>query len=434
MTIRFKLFSEAYQEVLNAVFIQKRTGSRRAAPRDCRRAGPGGGPGGPEVRRALTFSPDGVLFVGDNVGGAVFAYPIGKGTAPTGSTPPLEVDNINARVAEALGVTANEITINGMAVHPVTQDVYLSVSRGFGQGLLPAVVRVSPDGAVSNVDLTALHATEYKITDAPGPDQHFRDRAKDWVVPGPVKYDAKAQIPMRTLTIVDMKYHNGELFVSGISNEEFASTLRRIPYPFTGRASESKVRIYHIAHTRYETRAPIRAMQFGLVDGQDTLIAAYTCSPLVLIPVAELKDGAKVTGKTIGDMGNGQPLSMFPVKMYGKDALFVTNAGHGPRMIPLDGLAKPSPTLPSTPQRLPVGPVARVPDGSGGQVRDVRRVVAARRPAQRQVPVSLTRDADSGSLNLEALPITPLPMKLDQIWSEFDFNGGGPEVTLKDTE
>ena len=384
---------------------------------------------------ALTFSPDGVLFVGDNVGGAVFAYPVGKGTVPKGSTPPLEVDSINARIAEALGVTANEIAINGMAVHPVTQDVYLSVSRGFGQGLLPAVVRVSPDGMISDVDLTALHATEYKITDAPGPDQHFRDRAKDWVVPGPVKYDAKAQIPMRTLTIVDMKYHNGELFVSGISNEEFASTLRRIPYPFTGRASESKVRIYHIAHTRYETRAPIRAMQFGLVDGQDTLIAAYTCSPLVLIPVAELKDGAKVTGKTIGDMGNGQPLSMFPVKMYGKDALFVTNAGHGPRMIPLDGLSK---AVAYTPVNSPKGyPSDLSPEYPMGPVGKSVMFVGSSLHADRlndKFLVSLTRDAASGSLNLEALPITPLPMKLDQIWSEFDFNGGGPEVTLKDTE
>ena len=384
---------------------------------------------------ALTFSPDGVLFVGDNVGSAVFAYPIGKGTAPAGFTPPLEVDSINARIAEALGVSANEITINGMAVHPVTQDVYLSVSRGFGQGLLPAVVRVGPDGAISNVDLAALHGTEYKITDSPGPDQHFRDRAKDWVVPGSAKYDAKAQLPMRTLTIVDMKFHNGELFVSGISNEAFSSTLRRIPFPFTGRASESKIRMYHIAHTRYETRAPIRAMQFGTIDGQDTLIAAYTCSPLVLIPVADLKDGAKVTGRTIGDMGNGQPLSMVMVKLYGQDTLFVTNAGHGPRMIPLGGLSH---AVSYTPANSPKGyPSDLSPEYPMGPVGKSVMFIGSSLHADRlndKFLVSLTRDADSGSLNLEALPIAPLPMRLDTIWSEFDFNGGGPEETLKDTE
>ena len=202
---------------------------------------------------------------------------------------------------------------------------------------------------------------------------------------------------MRTLTIVDMKFHNGELFVSGISNEEFASTLRRIPYPFTGRASESKIRIYHIAHTRYETRAPIRAMQFGMVDGQDTLIAAYTCSPLVLIPVAELKDGAKVTGRTIGDMGNGQPLSMVTVKLYGQDTLFVTNAGHGPRMIPLAGLSH---AVSYTPANSPKGyPSDLSPEYPMGPVGKSVMFIGASLHADRlndKFLVSLTRDADFG--------------------------------------
>ena len=377
---------------------------------------------------ALAFSPDGVLFVGDNVSSAVFAYPVGQGAPPTATAAPLEVDNIDARVAEALGVSPSQVTLNGMAVHPVTREVYLSVSRGFGEGALPAVVRVSADGAITNVDLSALNETEYKITDGPGDDKHFRSRAHDWPVPPAVKYDAKAQIPMRTMTIVDMKYHNGQVYVSGISNEEFSSTLRRIPYPFTGKASETKIRIYHIAHTRYETRAPIRAMQFGTVDGQDTLIAAYTCSPLVLIPVADLKDGAKVTGKTIGDMGNGEPLSMVSVKLYGKDTLFVTNAGHGPRMIPLDGLSK---TVSYTPDNSPKGyPSDLSPEYPMGPVgKSVMFIGSSLRAdlLNAKYLVSLTRDADSGSLNLESLPVSPLPLKLNTIWSEFDFPGGaGP--------
>lgn len=375
---------------------------------------------------ALTFSPDGVLFVGDNVNSAIFAYPMGHGAAPPAATPPLEVDSINARVAEALGVASNAITINGMAVHPTTRDVYLSVSRGFGEGSLPAIVRVSPDGKLANVDLAAIPGTSYKIADGPGENDHFRNRAKDWPVPSAVKYDAKAKIPMWTMTIVDMKFHNGELFVSGICNEEFASTLRRIPYPFTGKASETRVRIYHVAHVRYETRAPIRAMQFAMVDNRDTLIAAYTCSPLVLIPVEELKDGAKVTGKTIGDMGNGQPLSMVPVKLYGKNMLYVTNAGHGPRMVPIDGLSK---TVGYTPANSPKGyPSDISPEYPLGPVGKAVMFVGSSLHADalnEKFLVSLTRDANSGNLNLEALPIEPLPMKLDQIWSEFDFPGGG---------
>ena len=407
---------------LLAMLLGTALGAATAAPSGARAAG------AIRYAGALAFSPDGVLFVGDNVSSAIFAYPLGHGAPPAldPKAAPLEVDNIDVRVAAALGVAANEIAINGMAVHPVTREVYLSVSRGYGEGALPAVVRVGADGTLSNVDLGALPASEYQIKDAPGPDAHFRDRAHDWPVPAPIKYDAKAQTPMRTMTIVDMKFHGGELYVSGISNEAFASTLRRIAYPFGGAASETHVRIYHVAHARYETRAPIRAMQFATIDGQDTLVAAYTCSPLVLIPVAELKDGAKVTGRTIGDMGNGQPLSMVSFRFYGQPALFVTNMAHGPRIIPLAGLQKAKDYLPGnglgkypddTSPEYPLGPVGKAVLFVGSSLHaDL---------LDDQHFISLTRDAQSGSLNLEALPTAPLPMKLDEIWSEFDFPGGG---------
>jgi hypothetical protein len=142
---------------------------------------------------------------------------------------------------------------------------------------------------------------------------------------------------------VDLKFHAGEVFVAGVSNQESSSTLRRIPYPFTGAASETRLEIYHLAHGIYETRAPIRAMQFATIDGEDTLIAAYACSPLVTIPVSELKHDAKVRGKTIGDMGNGQPVSMVAYRDGDGDKLFITNLSRGPFLVlphelwPVDG-------------------------------------------------------------------------------------------------
>ena len=77
-------------------------------------------------------------------------------------------------------------------------------------------------------------------------------------MPPAAYFDEKARTPIRSMTIVDLKFHAGELFVAGVSNQEFSSTLRRIPYPFTGNASETQVEIYHVAHGVYETRAPIR--------------------------------------------------------------------------------------------------------------------------------------------------------------------------------
>jgi hypothetical protein len=117
-------------------------------------------------------------------------------------------------------------------------------------------------------------------------------------------------------------------------------------HPTSHEISETKVKIYHDAHAQWETRAPIRAMTFAKVDGKDTLVAAYTCSPLVLIPVEDLKNGAQVEGHVIGDMGNGQPLSIFNFKYNGEDSLCVTNAAHDPRIIPIADLQKARVRLP----------------------------------------------------------------------------------------
>ena len=372
---------------------------------------------------ALTFSPDGVLFVGDNISGAVFAYPM-SGAAST-TAPALDVEGIDSKIASLLK-TKSSVHINGMAVHPTSHDVYLSVSLGAGN---PALVKVSPVGVLSQVDLAHAKSTSWVVPNAPTPDEHFRDRAGDLPLPTAAPGDhLKATTPMRSMTIVDMKFHNGELFVAGISNEEFSSTLRRVSYPFDGRSSSTAVRIYHVAHERYETRAPIRAMAFATIDGQDTLIAAYTCSPLVLIPTADLKDGAKVTGRTVGDMGNGQPLSLVSVSFHGEPSLFVTNVGHGPRMIPISGLQKAVAYLPDNSPHggvgdwrpeYPLGPV-------GKSLMFIGSSLFADKLDDNYL-VSVTRDAPTGSLNLQAVLTFPLPVNnLGEIWAEQDFKGGEP--------
>jgi hypothetical protein len=313
---------------------------------------------------ALTFSPDGVLFVGDNISGAVFAYSMSEGAVPTKAAT-LDIEGIDDRIATLLKTPKSSVHINGMAVHPISHDVYLSVSFGASS---PALVKVSPTGVLSHLDLAHAKPTSWVISDAPTPDEHFRDRAGDLPLPTAARDHLKAMTPMRSMTIVDMKFHNGELFIAGISNEEFSSTLRRVSYPFDGRSSSTAIRICHVAHERYETQAPIRAMGFATIDGQDTLISAYTCSPIVLIPTADLKDGAKVTGRTVGDMGNGQPLSLVSVSFHGEPSLFVTNAGHGPRMIPISGLQKAVAYLPENSphggvgdwrSEYPLGPVGK---------------------------------------------------------------------------
>ncbi len=375
---------------------------------------------GIEHAGALEFSPNGTLFVGDNIGGAIYAFSIKSGQAPSKPTP-INVNNIDIRVASILGVGPNAIEINDMAVHPVTQEVFLSVTRGYGLNAQPAIVKVDGKGDLRNINLSHLKFTKQSLKNFPDDSKAFQ--ARGMMGPPSAKDIIKAETPMSVLAILDIVFHKNELLIAGISNEEFSSTLRRVPYPFTGKQSASQIKIYHIAHDQYETRAPIRSMVVKNINGQDQLIAAYTCSPIVMLPLAQLKDGAKVTGKTIGDMGNGQPIDMVSYSMQGNEFLFITNNSRSPQVIPLAGLESAKAVLPKDLPRgmkmdlmpeLPYGPVGEMVmfTGSSLQIDLLNEMFF----------VSLTRDAKTGSLDMES-NFTMFPNRLHNLHAEYDFPG-----------
>ena len=97
---------------------------------------------------ALTFGPDGVLFVGDSRGGAVFALAVQDPT-PDPHKGEVEIDDIDKRIAKALGTTPDQVVIRDMAVNPATQHMFFSVSRGRGSDARPAIVRSTLTGELS---------------------------------------------------------------------------------------------------------------------------------------------------------------------------------------------------------------------------------------------------------------------------------------------
>ena len=91
-----------------------------------------------------------------------------------------------------------------------------------------------------------------------------------------------------------------------MSNADFASTLWTAALPFDGAEPVvATTEIYHAIHDQLETRAPIRAMTVMNLNGEDHLVAAYTCTPLVVFPVSDIVNGGEITGKTIGELGYG---------------------------------------------------------------------------------------------------------------------------------
>src|SRR2546429_197277 len=103
--------------------------------------------------------------------------------------------------------------------------------------------------------------------------------------------------PARTATVTDMSYVDGMLLVAGMSNEEFASNLRRIPFPFTGEMGDNSLEIFHVSHGKWETAAPIKS--FVPYEKGRSILASYTCRPVVHFPIADITVGTRATGRTV---------------------------------------------------------------------------------------------------------------------------------------
>jgi hypothetical protein len=150
---------------------------------------------------------------------------------------------------------------------------------------------------------------------------------------------ANARQNPRMQTITDMSFVNGNLLVAGLSNEEWSAALRSIPYPFKTASQGATLQIWHSSHGRYETESPIRTFVPYTIAGQQYILAAYTCTPLVKIPVSQLTPGAKVKGEEIADLGMGnQPLDMVPYKKEGHNYILIANSSLGVLKLKADKL------------------------------------------------------------------------------------------------
>lgn len=278
--------------------------------------------GTPELKSAgaLAFGPEGLLFIGDAQGGAIVAVETGDQGPRPEQAAAIMVEGLDRKIAQLLGTTPQGLMINDVAVNPASGRVYVSVSRGRGPEAQPALVRINPDGALQVVELENVKF----------------DRAE---LPNPPAAGAASDRPdrpsPRSEAITDLAFVDGRVFVAGLSNEEFASRLLALPYPFNGEAQSTSVEIFHGAHGRFETRSPVRTFVAYTVDGQLHLLASYTCTPLVRFPVAELKPGSHVKGTTIAELGNrNRPLDMIAYSIDGKPYLLMANSSRGVMKIP----------------------------------------------------------------------------------------------------
>ena len=277
-----------------------------------------GGTGPLRSAGALAFGPDNVLFVGDIAGAAVHAFALrasdvtSQGDVELGNFHNFEgrdlVRGLDQKVAALFGTTYDKIVIGDMAVHQPSQQIFIAIERGRSTDALPAIVKVN-HGRLEVLELDRIPHSQVGIPNEP---------------------DARAMLEFdtqRSFAITDVKYYNGEIFVTGVSNQRFASTLHRIPYPFKAQMAACTVEIWHPVHGEFETRAPIIRQLIREVQGEPYLFAVYGCTPLVRFPLASLTNGSHVRGDVIGELGYGaNPIDMltFTDPFDRKDYLLVT--------------------------------------------------------------------------------------------------------------
>ena len=241
----------------------------------------------------ITFGPGGLLVVADPAKATITVID----THDVGPLKKLEqkVSKVDVAVASSLGVEPSQIDIADMAVNSLSGNVYLAVNRKTdGQA---AILMINAQGKVKNFDLSEVDYIQVAL---------------------PGGKDSK----IRNITGVALA--SDRLLAAAQSNEEFANKIYSIPLPLTHGTSADiySAETYHVAHRKWETKAPIQSFVPYSNKGKNYIVGAFTCTPIAKFPLDELQSGSKVKGTSVVELGTGnRPLDMLTYESDGKEWL-----------------------------------------------------------------------------------------------------------------
>jgi hypothetical protein len=93
-------------------------------------------PGKADIKFAgpLAFGPDGVLFVGDSLGSAVYAIDT-QDRAPAKTAIQIDITDLDVKIAAMLGASPDQLLLNDMAVNPISRPA-VAAERQTGGSLV----------------------------------------------------------------------------------------------------------------------------------------------------------------------------------------------------------------------------------------------------------------------------------------------------------
>ncbi|MCH2124469.1 MAG: hypothetical protein MK165_06745 [Pirellulaceae bacterium] len=254
--------------------------------------------GNPDLKRIgrLGFGPQGLLLVADPAAATVVAIQ----TDDHGPVQKLKqkISNVDALIAGAMGTEAEGVNIIDMAVNPESGLIYLSVQRK--QDNQYAILTVNAEGKVAALDLEQVKFVKVNL---------------------PLSEGAAIS------NITGVEFSKDRVLAAGQSNEEFISKIYSLPLPLTHGANASvySTETYHVAHGRWETRAPIQSFVPYEEDGKSYIVGSFSCTPIAKFPLDDIQSGSQVKGTSVVELGSGnRPVDMFTYKKDGKQWL-ITN-------------------------------------------------------------------------------------------------------------
>ncbi|MBC8353217.1 MAG: hypothetical protein H8E66_14565 [Planctomycetes bacterium] len=262
----------------------------------------------------LAFGPDGILLVGDTKAATVFAIDTGDASGEPGKVS-FSIKALNEKVADAVGAGSQSVKINDIVVNPASGNVYVSaIANGKA-----ALVRVDGAGDLSKVKLEGVGVAKVALPNAP----------EDKVVG-----QGRRRGNPRDESITDLAYSDGKVLVSGVSPNPSGgrtlSTVRELPFPLTSADSGVNVEIFHGAHGGLENYSTVRTFVPFNIDGKPSLLAGFTCTPLVRFDVKSLKSEKPVRGTTVAELGNrNRPYDMIVYEKDGESWLLMANSARG---------------------------------------------------------------------------------------------------------
>lgn len=324
---------------------------------------------------AMTFNQDGILFLADSRTSTLFAVDPGEsGTAEFKGRDLIE--DLDLKVAGLLGTTRDKIRFGDMVRHPKTGSLYFTVSRVGEGGHESALVRARGTDQVEMVNLDDIRNSSAALPAAPP-----KDSKTSWGQ------------PQWTLAVTDLAYVDGELWIAGLSNEQFASALRRMPFPFARGGGITSVEIFHTSHDRWETAAPIDAFLPITLNGTPSLLAGYGCSPIATFTRADLKKGGHLRGKTVAELGGGsRPIDMIRYQRDGKEWVLVANSNRTLMRLDPEEIARAPEMTTAVKQAYEPAGVGYLPVASAGVMH-----IADFGP---EMVAVLMRDIDSGAVKV----------------------------------